>query len=757
LRGIKLKAKSTGTQRMASRLEEVYSERAYKDVEGDLGKISPLFKKKSWDPDDQSAVQTLKELKILQAAPGSVLPATGETDGSRKLEGPSRLDSPLSRPRRTRIRSVLSTTPRKNVDNTPAGKMAKLDKSLLKVASLADFDLEPLDVERSQVPGLTHDLSRVLFNPGVYQLQDPRSRVWNFDPYLGNIMPISEFNFGALNKYVTSSEDSLLRDVALKHKKRYIGSTSSLSSALAHFHFLLSAWRPLTLENLSRGFRDDGTSFTRIQRSPSAIFLRFKDSVYAVDADKEYDTSNILMNLGRSMEKLLTLEKDEFERYRRTHDSSRDAEMQSTEPEAYHYSGLGQFLLRSQLDAHDARLPGTGMFDLKTRAVAAVRMLVSNPQEGSGYQIKARYGTWESFEREYYDMMRSAFLKYSLQVRMGRMDGIFVAYHNIDHLFGFQYISLPEMDLALHGQTDRALGDSEFRLSVKLLTDIFDEATAKYPNQSLRFHFEAREATAASPPYMYIFAEPVTEEQIVAVQQSKKEEIEAIERRIFNPPRMTASHTCDEDINEGRVSDDLVDSGSISAQSAFNHSIASASTDVSTRSGRSTDSIRQSNPADVAFLESLMGVNLSDSLRNELKETPEIEVTEERLKPERKEESTLQPAEEQGKAKPILAWKLNIRNIVNELPVVRPLGLTIHDTWKVEYTLTQLQEAASQRNYTLCKNRRRAVLELPQDGDEAVSYYIRRLVEMSKDGAAWRRKQDELDSQRQRIVLYDDR
>lgn len=33
-------------------------------------------------------------------------------------------------------------------------------------------------------------------------------------------------------------------------------------------------------------------------------------------------------------------------------------------------------------------------------------------------------------------------LKYSMQVRIGMMDGIFLAYHNTKRLFGFQYIPL---------------------------------------------------------------------------------------------------------------------------------------------------------------------------------------------------------------------------------------------------------------------------------------------------------------------------
>lgn len=33
-------------------------------------------------------------------------------------------------------------------------------------------------------------------------------------------------------------------------------------------------------------------------------------------------------------------------------------------------------------------------------------------QDGSGYLIRQNHGLYESFEREYYDLIRSAFLKY---------------------------------------------------------------------------------------------------------------------------------------------------------------------------------------------------------------------------------------------------------------------------------------------------------------------------------------------------------
>jgi hypothetical protein len=89
-----------------------------------------------------------------------------------------------------------------------------------------------------------------------------------------------------------------------------------------------------------------------------------------------------------------------------------------------------KFVMRSQLDCVDPRLPGTGVFDIKTRAALPIRMDQLNykvrakwtcggapadarhTQENSSYQITDLVGPTGSFEREYYDLIRGAFLKY---------------------------------------------------------------------------------------------------------------------------------------------------------------------------------------------------------------------------------------------------------------------------------------------------------------------------------------------------------
>ncbi|KAJ6438414.1 mitochondrial membrane protein [Purpureocillium lavendulum] len=418
----------------------------------------------------------------------------------------------------------------------PSGrpKKAKAKAALdVKIIRPQRLKLRPVEEGPSDVPQLSYNLDRVLFNPGVYHVQDHRSRVFNFDPYLATIMPVAEFDFGALSEYITSSKDVKLRQLSAKHGMKYCGSTSSMTSILSHFHFLLSAWRKPTFDNLSRSLEPESTNFTALTRGPAAAFARFQDGVYAIDSDKEYDTENILSMLGKSMEKLFTLPKEDFERYRRTKSHQIPEEERNAE-ESYHYTTLGDFMMRSQLDAYDPRLPGSGMFDLKTRAVVSIRMDVRGYEKGVGYEIRKRFGQWESFEREYYDMIRAAFLKYSLQVRMGRMDGIFVAFHNTQRIFGFQYISLSEMDHAIHGTPDRRLGDQEFKCSVALLNDLMDRATKKFPGRTLRLHVETRPTKV---PLTYFFVEPVTEEEMKRTQEAGKPSVEQLEREILGLSR----------------------------------------------------------------------------------------------------------------------------------------------------------------------------------------------------------------------------
>jgi hypothetical protein len=356
--------------------------------------------------------------------------------------------------------------------------------SQTKTIKTGDVEFKAIDVKIGEVPKLAHGLDRVLFNQGVTEVRDSRTRVFNFDPFLDNLIKVEDFDFNTLGTFRSPSKDPVLADIAARSGKRYVGSTSSMTGMLKHFHYLISNWREPSLKKImSREYPlGNNLQFTKIQQAPDAVFLRWKNGVYAVDADKEHDKPNILSMLGKYMEKLLTVPKEVFEKHRvgqshRLTAAERDVEDQ------YHYSSVDDIVVRSQLDTHDPRLPGTGMFDLKTRAVLPIRMSLQDYEWATDYNIRHMHGEFESYEREYHDMVRATMLKYSLQVRLGRMDGIFVAYHNIARVFGFQYIGLDMLDEALHGQKEQAIGDQELAFSLRMLNEVFDKATKKFPEQ----------------------------------------------------------------------------------------------------------------------------------------------------------------------------------------------------------------------------------------------------------------------------------
>ncbi|KAK1231191.1 hypothetical protein PQX77_005717 [Marasmius sp. AFHP31] len=392
-------------------------------------------------------------------------------------------------------------------------------------------DLEP-PTKQNPVARLAHGLDRVLFkyvaldlirskqayiytscqySPGVYWLRDPRSRVYNFHPAIETIPKVFDFAFERLTGFVKSSRDEDLWELAKREKRTFGGSTSSLSGMLCQIYFMLSDNKGVDLSMLSKKFQGELTAFTPGQRMAASVVFNHKDGRYAIDSysDNSLEAEkNILTWMGTLLEKYLTMSPEEFVTYMRTHaerpviedDKASDGPVR----EAYRYSKSNAFVMRSQLDCQDPRLPGTGVFDIKTRACLPIRMDLLNFEESSGYLINKRFGLMESFEREYCDLIRAAFLKYSFQVRIGNMDGVFVAYHNTERLFGFQYVSIEEMDQQLFSKAPGA-GDIIFNKSVQMMEIIAEEIVKCYPQESVRCTFETEENSNK----LHVWVEPV--------------------------------------------------------------------------------------------------------------------------------------------------------------------------------------------------------------------------------------------------------
>ncbi|KAF8744306.1 Pet127 protein, partial [Rhizoctonia solani] len=414
--------------------------------------------------------------------------STQQMDSSASLDTSNMLPS-AEEPQRSTLESPIKTA------------SGKLELSEISLDSIAR---DPQHVVA--VPTLKHGLDRVLFNPGVHWLQDPHSRVYNFPPELQTMPAFTSFAYDRINTFITSSKDTELTDLAKRHNKKFVGSTSSVSMILAHIYFLVSNWRGIDLDILSGAFVHMPRDFSAGQKMPYTFFMRQNDGVAAFDSGSQSEDpldQNILSYIGVMLEKLLTLPSDDFAALSRHSPKELTESISIPKREAYRYSMSKSMVLRSQLDCSDSRLPGTGVFDLKTRAAISVRRDVWNIEIGSGYQIRSTTGPLESFEREYYDLCRSAFLKYSFQARIGAMDGVFVAYHNTSRMFGFQYIPLQEMDQRLFGSHEG--GERVFKACLGLLEIIADNVISKFPGQDIK----AMICTAESKdPELSIWVEP---------------------------------------------------------------------------------------------------------------------------------------------------------------------------------------------------------------------------------------------------------
>ncbi|WVW82431.1 hypothetical protein I302_104441 [Kwoniella bestiolae CBS 10118] len=308
-------------------------------------------------------------------------------------------------------------------DHADAGTISARDIEINEVQPLRDM----------KIATLRRSLGRVLFSPGPLPLRDSRTGVWNFDPSLHDIPQPDKFAFHRCPPYITPSQDRELVDLAEQHRCRFVGSTSTLTKALSQIYFAISGGKGVDLSTLSQDFSSE------------------------VSCDKRWDVENVISDFGRILEKMLTCETSDFKRFLLSSPESAVSEDERTEKEAYRYQ--------------------------RTRACLPVRHDRANYQANSVYDIWKDRGYTQSYEREYYDLLRAGMLKFSLQVRIGGMDGIFLAYHNTSRLFGFQYISLSEIDERIFGSTEMA--EQAFRLSVSLLEVLLQKAVAEFPDQAI--------------------------------------------------------------------------------------------------------------------------------------------------------------------------------------------------------------------------------------------------------------------------------
>jgi len=386
----------------------------------------------------------------------------------------------------SQLRQQRQTTKNENVFNADFQNLMPKNSRLI---NNIQIDSSPVtqqsvgNIDYSRLPRLGHGLERILAMQGV-QIYDH-----NYSSFLSRIHQPEEINFENFSPYIPPSLDKTLHNLGTEHNCMFVASTSSLTSLLVQMYFTFTQFRTPQFKFFTSEM-DVLQTNTKFKYSPhelrpKSVFLRKMGNIYSIDANSgnRSPQNQILLDLGKSLEKMLTMESMEFNA---TMLKGRK-KLASLNSEVYHYLKIDNALfVRSQLDCYSENHNIT--FDLKTRATLGVRIDPANLTNALSYRIEKITGRRNSFEKELYDMVRGVFLKYFFQVSLGKMGGIFVVYHNTQKLLGFEFFSKKKMESILFGNSH--FSDVSFSICNKLLSYTLQEVTKQFPkSENLKLLF----------------------------------------------------------------------------------------------------------------------------------------------------------------------------------------------------------------------------------------------------------------------------
>jgi hypothetical protein len=388
------------------------------------------------------------------------------------------------------MNNKFSLLKRKNIDNNNhlfVNNFFTNKKELI----FNNLNFEQINVKQeSKPPELSFNLNAVVTKPGIYKLDDliTAQKLKHEMRYLSNLPKPEEIDFANLDTYMNPFEDERLHKIVKEKNKLFCSSTSGISSTLSHFFYKLSNFKSPHFYGLSEEYLNESLKFMVFQRKPTVVKLTKHNDFYSISSSKIFEDKNefILLKMGKYMEKLLTSNDESFQKKYMKRNENNKVEI-NQEEDYFNFVGFDKFLLRSQIDCgttiKDAEtgLDKKIVFEIKTRACSPIRYDVHNYLDYIDYEITKIKGPHSSYEREYYDLIRGAFLKYLFQMKIGGMDGAFIAYHNTQKIYGFEYVKLKEIEERIFGNC--LYSDIIFKSSLKLIQESFSEIIKNYPNK----------------------------------------------------------------------------------------------------------------------------------------------------------------------------------------------------------------------------------------------------------------------------------
>jgi len=215
---------------------------------------------------------------------------------------------------------------------------------------------------------------------------------------------------------------------------------------------------------------------------------------------------------------------------------------------------------------------------------------------------------------------------------------------------------------------------------------------------------------------MYIFAEPVTEEEADSIQSTKQTAQKAFARDIVginrNDPEIQKEWHDIQDHVDTEVDEDEI-RGQV----------------------EDTEEVDETESDDATLVEN------EDS-------TEDAEAVEDVEKNAVEEDLAKTPTG------PLMGWTLAVRNRVNGVYVERPENISPEDKWTVEYHIKEIAPEARWNLYSKVKDDRQKLIGRTEEGENTGLENYRRIIRnFSNRGRRWREQQDMADDQAEKQVF----
>jgi hypothetical protein len=256
---------------------------------------------------------------------------------------------------------------------------------------------------------------------------------------------------------------------------------------------------------------------------------------------------------------------------------------------------------------------------------------------------------------------------------------------------------------------------------------------------------------------MYIFAEPVTEEQADEIQNRKQSVQKAFARDIVginrdDPEIQKEWHDIQdrvdnevgEDENRGQVEgaeevDEVEedDAELVESDDAREDTEAGLEETTEESEDRSTEEGTEESTAEEAE-EGIEETENTEEDTEAVDEAGEEGVEQVRSKPA---------------AGPLMGWTLAIRNRVNGVYVQRPENLTPEDVWTVEYHIKEIAPETTWGLYEKVKAERAKLIDMTEERNNSLENYRAVIRNFSNRGRKWREEQDKVDEQMEKQIF----